>query len=130
MEVSFLLNNLFVRIVAEQRGSDASALASYSRFDELSLASVRSKLSEDRTGLLRMWGCKEVKAVGLLRIAWAHPMDRDARVSDAIRELNSSESNFLGEIRRAVVKIAEMLDRLAVSGNAIRRFVEFYTGSD
>jgi hypothetical protein len=128
MEVSFLLNNLFVRIVAEQRGVVASRLAASGDRGEVSLASLRGTVRDIGDGALREWGCAEVKAVGLMRVALAHPKDRKTRIADAMRELKSHEGTFAADVRLAVMKVAGMLDRLADSSDAISRFVMFYTG--
>jgi Protein kinase domain len=128
MEVAFQLNNLFVRAVAEKRGTIASKLAACSEGEELSLASIRRRVRDNADKTMREWGCPEVKAVGLMRIAWAHPSDRKARISDAMRELKSHEATFQNDIREAVSTVARMLDQLADSSSgAISRFMEFYT---
>ncbi|XYI02066.1 protein kinase domain-containing protein [Sorangium sp. So ce1128] len=129
MESAFLLNNLFVRIVAEKRGSVASKLATCGGGDELSLAALRGKIKAAGDRSLHEWECREVKAIGLMRIAWAHPKDRSTRITEAMRVLSSREATFHADLRRAVVKVAGMLDKLTDVGGcqAITRFVEFFT---
>jgi tRNA A-37 threonylcarbamoyl transferase component Bud32 len=128
MDVSFLLHNLFVRTVSERRGSTASKLASLVEGEELSLASARTKVRANGDSTLREWECSEVKAVGLMRIALAHPTDRKARITDATYALASREATFVVDIQRAIKKVASMLDTLAETGEgrAISRFVSFF----
>lgn len=127
MEASFLLNNVFVRLVTERRGTVASALADLPADGDLSLAAVRGKVSGHTDAAVRAWGCPEVRAVGLLRIAWAHPKDRKQRIEDARRALNATDSAALGESKRAVAAVAKMLDGLIEPGSTvIRRFVGFF----
>jgi serine/threonine protein kinase len=128
MEVSFLLNNLFVRIVAEKVGTMASALAACGEGEEVSLAAVRGKIRSSGEKSLRAWEGIEVKAVGLMRNAWSHPKDRRSCINDAMRELKSTETRFKSDIQAAVSKVAGMLDGLAsIESGAIGRFIEFYT---
>ncbi|UQA63264.1 protein kinase domain-containing protein [Polyangium aurulentum] len=128
MEAAFLLNNLFIRIVAERRGSTASKLAVLGGEAEVSLASLRSTVRASGDPSLAEWEGPEVKAIGLMRIAWAHPKDRASRIAEAMRELKSRESEFDRNIQRAVVKVAGMLDQLLDPGTSkvITRFMEFF----
>lgn len=130
MEVSFLLNNLFVKIIASRRGNAASKLAAIGAGTEISLAAVRGKVRESGDKQLKDWECAEVKAVGLLRIAYSHPKDRPGRLAEATRELRSRETSFQSDARNAVVKVASMLDELsqAGGGTAILRFTQLFLG--
>ncbi len=127
MEVAFLLNNVFVRVVGERRGTVASELALLPTNGDLSLAAVQGKVRGHADPDVKAWGRAEVKAAGLLRIGWAHPKDRKQRLEEARRALGATETNLLHEFKRALAVVAGMLDGLTEPGtSAIQRFVAFF----
>lgn len=137
MELSLVLNNLFVKIVAlgaseaaRKLGAAAAATASESgQLKEISLANVRPVLGQLRDSSLEVWKGSEVKAIGLLRNALAHPSGHEQNVEKAMRELSCRREQLPEAVRAAAVRVAESLDALAsATGTPIRRFVEFYTG--
>lgn len=127
--VSFLLNNLFVRIVNCRRSELAATFADLGGGDELSLAALRGRIRDARITIPDPWSGDDVRAVGLGRIAHAHPADRAARLDEAKRTVKAREATaFQARSREAVVAVARLLDGIAGSQvPAIARFIAFYT---
>ena len=136
MEASSALNNLFVRIVSERRGTIAAKLAEYQgknkygKEEDLSLAAIRRKIDED-DGLLQPWMGNDVKIAGLLRIAWNHPKDREQTIARALRELDvTSKGEFLAQVPDVLLRVAGLLDGLldAPETKTITRFMRLFIG--
>jgi len=132
MELSFLLNNIFARIVQEQRSPAAEDLASLVRSEELSLSSLESRIGKrPPKASLDKWKDKRVRAVGLLRNAWAHPTRREENITGARQKLGTTEKRQVRTFLDATAQIAVMLDELLPTNErCIERFVGlFHTGA-
>jgi serine/threonine protein kinase len=134
MEVAFFLNNVFTRIVKEQRGHAASELAVIqangggSR-DELTLANIHHSLPPTGRRELLNWARSEVKASGQLRNAWAHNAKRSKFLGDARNTLNVAEPNASVRFREALVVVAGMLDGLILPEKPVfLDFIKFFCG--
>lgn len=133
MEVSLLLNNLFAKAVAMGATPGAIRLAEFVAAEqgdskEISLARVKSVVGKDDPSMAA-WRSPDVKAVGLLRIALAHPTERDLKLDAAANELKRRRDQLPAAMRDASLRVAMLIDQLAGSTNAaLRRFVEFYVG--
>lgn len=127
MEVAFLLNTIFVRVVSSRRGTVACALADLPCEGDLSLAAVPHKIPQNCSAAVRAWSRSEVRAAGILRIAWAHPKGRKRGLDDARKALGATETNAPAEFKRALALVAKMLDEMIEPGtDVMQRFVQFF----
>jgi tRNA A-37 threonylcarbamoyl transferase component Bud32 len=121
LEVALMLNNIFVRSVSEARGGEVQAIQALSPGKEISLNLV-SSFAKDQTGRLSKWGRPEVRAVGLLRIALAHPSKRKDRIGESRVALGVPEAEFLGRVQDASLEVARFLDGLTgLKGGPVER---------
>ncbi len=127
LEVSDLLNKLFARVVDDPRTPDAVALAALPHTGDLSLAAVGHKLRTAETPLPPVWDSNEVRAVGILRIGWAHATAREAKVVAARQCLGTSQQRQVEVFRSAVERVAEAIDSAAAANGAVTRFITLLT---
>lgn len=130
MEVAFLLNKLFVRILSQRQGSVASRLAELCTDRELSLAVVHDYAQGEADVLVRAWASDEVRAVGLLRNAWAHPGDRKRKLMEVRRRLKASEADGPAKMAAATRNVAELMDGMLISPERpVSQYVGVFLGS-
>lgn len=133
MTIADLLNRVFVHIIDRQKGKVASFLASLSPDMELSLAALRHVLNEQGpvSDDLKPWASREVHAVGILRNAYAHPRTREKKILEARRALSSNAEDKLASFKRAVLRVAALLDELVPDGKAgLTRLAELAVGQE
>lgn len=130
LEACDLLNKLFARVVDDARTPEAVALAALSEGSgELSLAKA-AHLVGTTNPVTAVWKSDEVRAVGILRIGWAHPTKRERKVSAARRLLKTAKRNQLEVFRHAVEKTAAAVDSAADAGGSVCQFVDLIAGSE
>jgi hypothetical protein len=66
--------------------------------------------------------------VGVLRIGWAHPLQRDATVEKARKFLGATQRQQLDAFRAAVSFTASEVDSLAGASGAVVQFIALLTG--
>lgn len=131
MESAFLLNNIFARIVDQEQGLEAAELAKLCLGDEISLARVGALLSEHaRVKDYPQWVSRDVKVVGHLRNAKAHPTAREAKLSQAFKLMNEAAGPSFDIFRGPIVEVARHLDRLlGESCNTLQEYTALLTGA-
>ena len=130
MEVAFLLNKLFVRVVGQHQGTVASRLADVCTDRELSLAVVHEYVDRDPDASVKAWASESVRAVGLLRNAWAHPGDRKRKLMEVRRRLKASEEDLPTKMADATRQVAALLDQMLKSPDRpVSRYVEVFVES-
>lgn len=134
LELACLLNNVFVSIVREGKGGEAAQIERLKPGKELSLNALTVKLKDRPVAALAQWERVEVKAVGVLRNAFAHPRTRSERIEEAQILLGASESDLAVRCRDAALEVANQLDDFGqLAGhpvlNLARRFAGMGEGS-
>ena len=127
LEVSDLLNKLFMGAVEEGRSQTANGLRQLAGADELSLARAQHVVPNDHESLSG-WTAPEVLAVGRLRIGWAHPLKRENKVRAARQALGVPQRDELDAFRSAAKSVASMIDEAADAGGSLVEYIELVVG--